>query len=40
MGMAEKVAILFMQLGEDVTATLFSRMNVEAITEISKYHRQ
>ncbi len=37
MGMAEKIAILLMQLGEDVTATLFSRMNVEAITEISKY---
>ncbi|MDP2851524.1 MAG: flagellar motor switch protein FliG [Sulfuricurvum sp.] len=37
MGMAEKVAILMMQLGEDTTATIFSRMNVEAITEVSKY---
>jgi flagellar motor switch protein FliG len=37
MGMAEKVAILLMQLGEDVTATIFSRMHVDAITEISKY---
>ena len=37
MSMAEKVAILLVQLGEDVTATVFSRMNVEAITEISKY---
>ena len=37
MSMAEKVAILLVQLGEDATATLFSRMNVESITEISKY---
>ena len=37
MGMAEKVAILMMQLGEDTTATIFSRMNVEAITEVSKF---
>ncbi|MDD5052826.1 MAG: flagellar motor switch protein FliG [Sulfuricurvum sp.] len=37
MGMAEKVAILLIQLGEDTTAAIFSRMNVEAITEISKY---
>jgi flagellar motor switch protein FliG len=37
MGMAEKIAILLMQLGEDVTATIFSRMNVEAITQVSKY---
>ncbi len=37
MGMAEKIAILLMQLGEDVTAGIFSRMNVEAITQISKY---
>ena len=37
MSMAEKVAILMLQLGEDTTATLFSSMNVEAITDISKY---
>ncbi len=37
MSMTQKVAILLVQLGEDVTATLFSRMNVEAITEISKF---
>jgi flagellar motor switch protein FliG len=37
MSMSQKVAILLVQLGEDVTATLFSRMNVEAITEISKF---
>lgn len=37
MSMSQKVAILLVQLGEDVTSTIFSRMNVEAITEISKY---
>ncbi len=37
MTMTQKVAILLVQLGEDVTSTIFSRMNVEAITEISKY---
>lgn len=37
MSMTQKVAILLMQLGEDITATLFSRMNVDSITEISKY---
>ncbi|MBV5320787.1 MAG: flagellar motor switch protein FliG, partial [Sulfuricurvum sp.] len=37
MSMTEKIAILLMQLGEDVTATIFSRMNVDTITEISKY---
>ena len=37
MSMAEKVAVLLVQLGEDVTATVFSRMSVEAITEVSKY---
>jgi flagellar motor switch protein FliG len=37
MSMSQKVAILLVQLGEDVTATIFSRMNVDAITEISKY---
>lgn len=37
MGMAEKVAILLMQLGEDTTAAIFSKMNVDAITHISKY---
>ena len=37
MTMAEKIAILMAQLGEDMTASLFSSMNVESITEISKY---
>ena len=37
MGMAEKVAILFLQLGEDITAEIFSNMDVDSITEVSKY---
>ncbi len=37
MSMAEKVAVLLLQLGEDITATLFASINVEAITEISKH---
>jgi len=37
MGMAEKVAILLLQLGEDNTAEIFSSMSVDSITEVSKY---
>ncbi|MDF1875584.1 flagellar motor switch protein FliG [Sulfurimonas sp. SAG-AH-194-I05] len=37
MGMAEKVAILLLQLGEDTTAEIFGGMSVESITEVSKY---
>ncbi len=37
MSMAEKIAILLLQLGEDNTAAIFSNMNVDAITEVSKY---
>jgi len=37
MSMAEKIAIFLLQLGEDITADIFSNMNVESITEISKY---
>ena len=37
MTMAEKIAILMAQLGEDMTAALFASMNVETITEISKF---
>ncbi|MCW8838914.1 MAG: flagellar motor switch protein FliG [Thiovulaceae bacterium] len=37
MSIAEKIAILLLQLGEDVTATLFTNMNVDSITEVSKY---
>ena len=37
MSMAEKIAILLMQLGEDITASVFASMKVETITEVSKY---
>ncbi|NOR58495.1 MAG: flagellar motor switch protein FliG [Sulfurimonas sp.] len=37
MSMAEKIAILLMQLGEESTAAIFSNMTVDAITEVSKY---
>lgn len=37
MSIGQKTAILLMQLGEDVTAAVFSVMNVDAITEVSKY---
>ncbi len=37
MSMSEKAAILLMQLGEDTTAALFSSMNIDSITAVSKY---
>jgi flagellar motor switch protein FliG len=37
LSMAEKIAILLIQLGEDLTAQIFSHLDVESITEISKY---
>lgn len=37
MSMAEKVAILLLQIGEDSTAAVFSNMSVDAITDVSKY---
>lgn len=37
MPMAEKIAILLMQLGEDITAQVFSHIEIELVTEISKY---
>jgi len=37
MTMAEKCAILLLQLGEDITASVFANLSVEAITEVSKY---
>ncbi|WP_458700794.1 flagellar motor switch protein FliG [Sulfurospirillum sp. 1307] len=35
--MAEKVAILLIQLGEDTTTNLFSHMDIDAVTDISKH---
>jgi flagellar motor switch protein FliG len=37
MSMAEKIAILLMQLGEETTAAVFGSMGIEPITDISKY---
>ena len=37
MPIAEKIAILLLQLGEDATSAIFSNMNVDNITEISKF---
>ncbi len=37
MHMAEKIAILLLQLGEEATSAIFTNMNVESITEVSKY---
>jgi flagellar motor switch protein FliG len=37
MSMSEKAAILLLQLGEDITAELFALMDVNSITDISKY---
>jgi len=37
LSMTEKVAILLIQLGEDVTTNIFSHMEIDVVTEISKY---
>ncbi len=37
MGMAEKISILLLQLGEEATSSIFANLNVEAITEVSKF---
>ncbi len=37
LGMSEKVAILLIQLGEDITTNVFSHMEIDIVTEISKY---
>ncbi len=37
LSMPEKVAILLIQLGEDITTNLFSHMEIDTVTDISKY---
>ena len=37
MSMAEKIAILLLQIGEEATAGIFSNLRIDAITEVSKY---
>jgi len=36
LSMSEKIAILLIQLGEDITSNIFSYLDVDAITEITK----
>jgi flagellar motor switch protein FliG len=40
MPMPEKVAIMLLQLKDDLTASVFSNLKIEAITDISKYIAQ
>lgn len=37
MPMAEKIAILLLQLGDDITSDIFSHMDLDEITEVSKF---
>jgi len=37
LSMAEKVAILLIQLGEDATTNLFSHMDIDVVTDVSKH---
>jgi len=37
MSMAEKMSILLLQLGDEATAIVFAHLNLESITEVSKY---
>lgn len=37
LSMQEKIAILLIQLGEDVTTTVFSHMDIDAVTEVSRH---
>ena len=37
LSMPEKIAIFLIQLGEDVTTNLFSNMEINVITEVSRY---
>lgn len=38
--MAEKIAILLVQLGDEITSEIFSHLDLDSITEISKYIAQ
>lgn len=40
MSMAEKIAILLLQVGEDQTAEIFTHMQVDSLTDISKHIAQ
>ncbi|WP_300806375.1 flagellar motor switch protein FliG [Helicobacter sp. UBA3407] len=38
--MAEKIAILLVQLGDEITGEIFSNLDLDSITEVSKYTAQ
>ncbi len=40
MSMAEKIAILLIQMGDEITGEIFSKLELDSITEISKYIAQ
>lgn len=40
LSMAEKIAILLIQLGDNITGDVFAHLDIESITEISKYIAQ
>lgn len=40
MSMAEKIAILLLQVGDDLAGDIFARLDLDSITEISKYIAQ
>ncbi len=40
MSMSEKTAVFLMQMGEDVTSQIFAHLDVDTITEVSKYIAQ
>lgn len=40
MSMAEKIAILLLQVGDEIAGDIFSRLDLDSITEISKYIAQ
>ena len=40
LSMSEKVAILLIQVGEEITSEVFHHLDIESITEISKHIMQ
>ncbi len=40
MSMAEKIAILLLQVGDDIAGDIFARLDLDSITEVSKYIAQ
>ncbi|MDE7217514.1 MAG: flagellar motor switch protein FliG, partial [Helicobacter sp.] len=40
MSMAEKIAIVLLQVGDDIAGDIFARLDLDSITEVSKYIAQ